>query len=150
MTVHYNIFQFEISVSKPHSMDVVRSLQNLRERAMDLRRSHHPSCNDLEESKGRILHDFVPASALLDQVQRLDNIPMMQHRTNREFSRDLPRVRLLRFHRVANPEFLDSDDDAILWIRQSLDSPVPSIADDLPEIPVLLLQVVGLREWNID
>lgn len=88
-------------------MQVVKAIQQLAEAAGNFLAGHHPTHNNVEHVVGSVFHDFVKVLLFLDQVERFNDIGMMEGGPNAEFSGNFFDVVFLCFMGKSLSELLD-------------------------------------------
>lgn len=132
-----HIVELQVPMRKTHAVQVGDAVEDLQEAAPNLFARHLASHDNGEEVKGSILHHLEPASLFLQDIQRLDNVAMVESRSNAELGSHLFVVFPLRFIRVACSKLLDGEDGAIFRSTHEPDGPTGTGPQYLAEFAVL-------------
>lgn len=78
MLIDNDIVQLEVPVREAHAVQIHDSINNLEERTVDLVSCHLARHDDGKEIVWCVLHDLVPVTSFVNNVQSLDNITVVQ------------------------------------------------------------------------
>jgi hypothetical protein len=76
--VHDHIIQLQIPMCKTQAVKIGYAVENLKEATGDFLASHLSSHNDSKKVEWCVLHDFVPPPSLMKNVERLNDVAVMQ------------------------------------------------------------------------
>jgi hypothetical protein len=107
-SVKVQILRFDIAMGNALRVKVCDASEELLEAALDLTRAHLALLDGgVEIPTGAVLHHFAPMMLLiLDEVDRLDNVGMVQGRRDTKLGRELFDVFLFCFVLSPLSEFL--------------------------------------------
>ena len=137
MFAHHHVVELQIPMCEPHAVEIRHTAQNLEEATADFLTRHLARHNNGKEVKRRVFHDLVPLSLLLHNVERLNDIAVVQRGPHAVLGCQLLHVLALRLVRVARSELLDGKHHLVLGAPHKAHRPARSCAQDLAELAVL-------------
>jgi len=140
--VDNDVVQLQIAMCEAHAVQVADTTQNLQCAACNLLFAHFTSHDRGEEIERRIFHDFVPITLFMDNIDRLDDIAVMEGGADTELGRDLLVVLFLALVRVPCSKLLDRKRLAVASALHKPDRAACARAKDSPELSVFRLQTV--------
>lgn len=144
-----DIVEFEIAVGEAHAVNIRDAIEDLQEAAADLFTAHSASHDNGKQVVRAILHDFEPAALFLQNVERLDDVAVVERGTNAKLRRHLLGVFLLRLVGVAGAELLDGKDGAVLFAAHQADGATGAGTEHLAELAVLGSEAVVVGERHV-
>lgn len=149
MLAYHHVVQLQITMRQAHRVQIADTVDDLQERTGNFLARHLPSHDDGEQIEWGVFHDLEPSVVLLDDIHGLDDVAMVEGRTNTELGRHFFRIILLRFPRMSLSELFDCKRDTIAAPLQQAHGTAGAGAQNFSELAVLGFQAVIVGERNV-
>ena len=123
MLVDDHVVELQVTMGETHAVEVGHAAEDLLEGARHFLLHHLARHDNGKQIERRVLHDLVPVASFLDDVQRLDDVAVMERRPNAKFRRHLLGIFLQSLPRVAIAELLHRKGHAVAVPLQQADGP---------------------------